>query len=170
MTFRVGFRCAVCALALALLVPGCKKAKVRSDSSDEGPKNNPISDVRNQGAGPGVMGALPAVGRAATLNDLKQFSLWYLNMTDSGAPPAGPEALARDPEMASLQKLFQPDGDVHVYWGANPRNAPGGTSNTVLAYSKSAQAKGGPIPVAMLDGTARTMTKQEFDSAPKAGK
>jgi hypothetical protein len=165
MTFRVGLRCAGCVLALALLVPGCKKAKVSSDSSEEGPKNNPISDVRNQGAGPAVGAVLPSVGRAVTLNELKQFSLWYLNRTDSGAPPTM-DALARDPEMASIHKLFQ-EGDVHVYWGASYRNAPGGTSNTVLAYSKSAEAKGGPIPVAMLDGSARAMTKQEFDNAPK---
>ena len=168
MTFRVALRCAACALALALLVPGCKRTKVKSD--DEGPKNNPISDVRNQGAGPGVGAVLPSVGRVVEENDLKQFALWYLTACDSGAPPANMDALAKDLSMSQLYNKLK-DTDIEVYWGSVPVRATAGTSNTVLAYSKSSLTKNpAKIPVAMLDGSARTMTKQEFDSAAKGAK
>jgi hypothetical protein len=166
MTFRVGLRCAACALVLALAVPGCKKAKVKS--ADDEPVNNPISNVRNQGGGPGVGAVLPSVGRAVTLKELKDFALAYqtlVSLDPNGRGPASLDAMpdfVRDsPKGAQAIK----DGDIIVHWGATPVQAAAGSSNTVLAYVKDAPTKGGPV--ALLDGSARNVTKQEFDQLAK---
>jgi hypothetical protein len=168
MKHRVPVLCLVLIPAVLLLVPGCRKSKTNTD--DEGPKNNPIRDVQNQGGGPGVGGVLPSVGRIVQENDLKQFALWYLTCASEGTPPANMDALAKDLQMSQLYNKLK-DTDIEVYWGSNPARATAGSSNTILAYSKSSLTKNPQkIPVAMLDGSARTMTKQEFDNAAKGAK
>jgi hypothetical protein len=59
-------------------------------------------------------------------------------------------------------------GQIVVFWGADPARAPGGASNTVLAYDKDVPEKGGVV--VMLSGTPGNMTAEEFKKAPKAGK
>jgi hypothetical protein len=58
------------------------------------------------------------------------------------------------------------DGSYVMLWGGS---LPGPSSETtVLAYEKSAPEKGGPV--LFQSGTIRTLTAEEFQAAPKAGK
>jgi hypothetical protein len=65
--------------------------------------------------------------------------------------------------MSSLYKAVK-DGDLIVVW---PQQAT--TSAVVLAYPKDT-AKLQSIPMAFCDGSARNVTKAEFDTLVKGGK
>ncbi|MDR3638291.1 MAG: hypothetical protein P4L84_31095 [Isosphaeraceae bacterium] len=57
--------------------------------------------------------------------------------------------------------------EVVVFWGAGLADG-SEAATTVLAYHKQVPETGGEV--LMRDGTARTMTAEEFKAAPKAGK
>ena len=54
--------------------------------------------------------------------------------------------------------------EVLVYWGVGISDGPEAAS-TVLAYHKDVPEKGGEV--LMQDGTAKKMTAEEFQAAPK---
>jgi hypothetical protein len=58
------------------------------------------------------------------------------------------------------------DDRVVLLWGATGLTA--GQPARVLAYDKEVPEKGGPV--LLQDGTVKTMSADEFKSAPKAGK
>jgi hypothetical protein len=167
MKIRSDVRCLVVVLALVLLLPGCKKPQANTDNSTQQSGNsNPITAVQNQGGGPGVGGVLPVVGRTATLNELNNLSrLYYQYTLDHNMPPKDLEALGLERDDPKLHKLIK-DGNLIVFWGVDGQRAAEGA---VLAYPKDAE-KLQTVPVAMCNGTAKNMSKAEFDKAPKAGK
>jgi hypothetical protein len=118
------------------------------------------------GGGGGVGAMLPSVGRQMGLNDLKQIALSYLNFASTGRSPSRLEDLTDLKQEAP--KVYQAiaDGQYVVLWNANLRT-PAGTSNTILAYAKEVPTQGGVV--VFLDGSARSITVQEFQAAAKAG-
>jgi hypothetical protein len=58
-------------------------------------------------------------------------------------------------------------GDVVVMWGAAMGSGPE-AAKTILAYEKNAPAQGGAV--LMLDGSVKTLTAEEFKTAPQAKK
>lgn len=151
-------------LALVLLVPGCKKPKASSDSSDsQAGNNNPFTNLQNAGGGGVAQNVRLAAARTFTLVEMKNLALWYQQYVIANNMAPKEDALAQDREMGALAKAVK-DGDLVVIWPAQP------TTGTVLfAYPKEA-AKLQSIPVAFCDGTARNVNKQEFDTLVKSGK
>ena len=93
-------------LALLLLVPGCRKAKAPEPEA-ETPESKQVS-MSAPGAGPAVMAAMPAVGRAVTGNELKQFAIAYTSQfTDSGMPPKSLEEM-KDFRAARRRRFVRP--------------------------------------------------------------
>ena len=64
-----------------------------------------------------------------------------------------------------FEKLLR-DGDVVVIWGVRPSQVPN-SSETILAYEKDPDDKGTRV-VLMADKSVKTMSKDEFQKAPKA--
>jgi hypothetical protein len=56
-------------------------------------------------------------------------------------------------------------GDFIIAWGVGRSTAPG-SSSSILAYEKKAPAEGGAV--LLRDGTVKTLTAEEFATAPKA--
>ena len=159
---RLDSRIVLGMLALVLVLPGCKKATVDTGAP---PAANSNGIQVPQGAGAAVQGVLPAVGRVVKENELKQFQLLYFQQATESGPPANLEAMTGlEREMPNLYKAIK-DGDLIVYWGADPNRAPAGTSSTVLAYLKDVPTKGGVV--LMFDGSASNMTAQAFQNAAK---
>jgi len=153
-------------LAMALFVPGCRKAKAPAPEA-ETPSAKEVSLTGPQGAGAGVMATMPAVGRVVTMNELQQFAVAYRAQADVGKPPQNLEAMTGfDREAPKICEAIK-NGDLIIYWGADPNKAPEGASNTILAHAKKAAIRGGPIPCAFLDGSVRNLQQFEIDKASK---
>lgn len=151
-------------VAAALLPPGCKKAA--PTTAPPAPAAGSPSVMPSGGGGGGVGAILPSVGRNTGLVDLQNIGKYYLADATLGMPPTRLEdmrELKRD-----APKVYQAiqDGQYVVLWNAK-LNTPAGTSNTILAYVKDAPTKGGPV--LFLDGSARNVTPQEFQTFAKAG-
>jgi hypothetical protein len=90
--------------------------------------------------------------------------VFHLYQKGNKPPPKGPA------DLAALQRPFPGAIDsinsrnVLVYWGVGIADGSEAAS-TVLAYHKDVPQKGGEV--LMQDGTARTMTAEEFQAAKK---
>jgi hypothetical protein len=117
------------------------------------------------GCGPGVN----PVERRKVENELKEIGLAYHNCVEAtGKGPAKPDDLypyVEGPPTPASQGLA--NGKYAVYWNATfaPAVMPEGTSVTVLGYYKDVPTAGGPV--LMAEGFVKTMTAEEFKSAPK---
>ena len=159
MKIRLDLCCLVGILALVLLVPGCKKPKANTNAGDGSGGGSNFSAPE---AGGVVQHVRQAAIRSFTLNEMHQLATWYQFKVNDGTAPKE-DALANDREMGSLYKAVK-DGDLIVIW---PQQAT--TSAVVLAYPKNA-AELQSIPMAFCDGSARNVTKVEFDKLVPAGK
>jgi hypothetical protein len=90
--------------------------------------------------------------------------LFHRYQKGQNSPPRGLDDL--QPMQRILPAAFDSikSRDVLVYWGVGISDAPEAAS-TVLAYHKDVPEKGGEV--LMQDGTARKMTADEFQAAPK---
>jgi hypothetical protein len=158
-------RCVLVLAALVLLVPGCKKFNTSTNNSNTSQQsgNNNNSNLAPPAPGGVVQNVRNAVVRTFTLNEMKQLALWYQFYVTSNNTPPNLDALSQDREMGSLYKAVK-DGDLVVIW---PQQAT--TGAVLLAYPKNA-AELQSIPLAFCDGTARNVTKVEFDMLFKGGK
>ena len=90
--------------------------------------------------------------------------MFHLYQKGQKPPPKGPS------DLLPMQRMFPAAVDsirnkeVLVYWGVGISEAPEAAS-TVLAYHKDVPEKGGEV--LMQDGTAKKMTAEEFEAAPK---
>jgi hypothetical protein len=153
-------------IVLILLLPlpalsGCNKKKAETATPSSPAPENAKSPIGNY---------LPAVGRAETENDFRQFHGYYLTaaLDPTGKPPRSlaemPPEFRRD--MPKTYKRFA-EGNYVVFWGADFKNAPAGATNTLLAYEKAVPEKGGVV--VFLDGHIRNVTAQEFQTFAKPG-
>jgi hypothetical protein len=144
------------ALPAGLCVTGCWRIN----------QNSP----QNAGRGTTKVNPLgPFPGAKVVIDEiqLREVGRCYVIAVAAGQPPANVDDLGIKQEAPKLYQAIA-DGHIIVYWKASATNAPAGTSNTVLAYDADVPTKGGAV--AMLDGTARKMTAEEFKNAAKAGK
>jgi hypothetical protein len=98
------------------------------------------------------------------LKILQVGQLFHMFQKGQKSPPTGIKDFARlgSNLPAALSSLRS--HDVLVYWGVGLSDGPEAAS-TVLAYQKDVPEKGGEV--LMQDGTARKMTAEEFQAAPK---
>ncbi|HZT81471.1 MAG TPA: hypothetical protein VFA26_14680 [Gemmataceae bacterium] len=153
------------ALAAALLGCGCisrPTVKVSTNAPQEPQQPRPPGMPF---AGPGAGKMFPSVGRLSPTNDLSQFGKFYLLQAQTDGPPKKLDDLPdlkRD--LPHVARGIQ-EGYYVVNWGANPANAPAGTSNTVLAYVWDAPQKGGVV--VKLDGSVANVTAEQFAQLAK---
>lgn len=148
--------CVAIVLAASMLLPSCGP----QTASTKGNTPNVTGGIGKQ---------LPAVGRHAVMNDLRQLGVAYPQYVATAGQ--GPAKLADWTELkADAPKVYEAieDGRYVVIWGvrllAVANDA--GLSNTILAYEKDAPNQGGGV--LMADGSVKTMTAPEFQAAPKA--
>jgi hypothetical protein len=155
----------------ALLLAGCGPASSGTQQANNTPPPNPPPP------GGGAPGRTPPRGgvfspaeRLKVENELKQIVLAYHDYW--GNNNKGPSRIDElyqfldGPQSGPSQGLAS--GKYVVYLNATLASMTQGTSNTILAYYKDTPTAGGPV--AMADGTAKALTAQDFQAAPKAGK
>jgi len=160
------------ALALGLCLPGCTQLipgktsapAVISTQPNSGPGNPP------PGFGPPTnkvnpAGPFPIVKATLDMAGLKELALIYMNASIDH-PPRNVDDL----DIKNTPKYYNAvaEGGVILYWNVNITQLPAGSSNTILGYVYDVPTKGGAV--LMADGSARRMTVEEFNKAPKAGK
>jgi hypothetical protein len=112
------------------------------------------------GCGPSTAG--PRSQEEASIRQIWQ--VYHSYQKGNKPPPKGPG------DLMALQRAFPgviesvKSRDILVYWGVGFEDGSEGAS-TVLAYRKEVPEKGGEV--LMRDGTARTMTAEEFGAARK---
>jgi hypothetical protein len=159
---------------VALLFAGCgpNPTTQATPAPNPGPNPQPPSP---QGTPPAVR---PPTGepirdpreKEKVVNDLRQIGLAYNNLwgATEGKGPARIDDLypyLDGPRTSPSQGMAT--GKYVVYLNVNQAQLTQGTSGTVLAYYKDVPGAGGPV--VMADGTVKSMTKEEFQAAPKAG-
>lgn len=109
---------------------------------------------------------------SATLSKLNDVAELYRVYTIANKKPPKSKAEAAKMENAVPSGLTPINtGDIVVFWGAELTDLgeePGSTtSDNILAYEKDVPTKGGKVLT--LDRRIKTMTSEEFTTAPKAG-
>jgi hypothetical protein len=100
-------------------------------------------------------------------NQLKQIGVMYINYHDVNMKgPSGPQDLRQFANDAPDAFAALQGGQFTIIWNVKMVEQKDGTSNTILGYEPSAPQSGGLVLFA--DGAVRTLSAQEFASAPKA--
>jgi hypothetical protein len=149
------------AFGSAFLLAGCGDTKKGADTSE------------SRGGFPGPAGKQGGIVRRANepqiLNDLKLIGLAYHQYFGThNKGPADIDQLAPffDND-ARLKKDLGPGGRYVFHWNLGITQMTQGTSNTILAYERDADADGNRA-VVMGDGAPRVMGDQEFKATLKA--
>jgi hypothetical protein len=104
------------------------------------------------------------------LNDLKQIGLAYHNyVSENTRGPKDAEELA--PYFENSKKLLDrlKSKEIEFYYGVSINDfKESGLSNTILAYERGTQTKGGHVLFG--DGSVRKLSAADFEKAPKAKK
>jgi hypothetical protein len=149
------------ALVTAAGLAGCDK---KEDASRKG--DSP------QGGFPPPQGGQGGVIRVRNIqqvnNDMKQLGLAYHNFqgTYNRGPATVEELSPFFDNNAQIKEALQ-KGEYVFHWKLNLGAMTQGSSNTILAYEKDADAKGNRV-VAMGDATVKTMNTADFQATLKA--
>jgi hypothetical protein len=116
----------------------------------------------------GCGGVRNAAKRAEESNHLKEIAIAYHNYNEEYKKgPSKAEDLAPYVENPKAKQALL-SGQFEIIWDVRIVDVlrTGGTSTTVLAYAKDTPTSGGMV--AMVDGSVRQMSAEEFKAAPKA--
>lgn len=123
-------------------------------------------------SGCGKDGGMPGAGGGSeqkSRNDLLQLGLAYISYVDANQKgPSKPADLLQFVENNQALIAAVENGTYVLAMNVIPIKLTTGTSNTVLGYQAAVPTSGGLV--LMADGSTRSMTKDEFAAAPKAGK
>jgi hypothetical protein len=144
-------RCAAGALVFALF--GCNRQP--AELGEPGGK-----------AGVGVAGVKE---RTKAMSQLRNIGLAYAAALASGRPPKNLDDLKEWTE--SNQAIFQAPRDrqpFEIAWSVDPGKLTSPSTETLLAWEKTADDSGGRCALMADCSTVKHLTRDEFDKAPRA--
>lgn len=116
-------------------------------------------------------------GEKVEVNDLKLLGVAYHDYISSQGQRKAPQKVE---DLLPLLEKANPDFNpkrviahlkekrVHFIYGIRPQDMKDGSATTIVAYEKDAPSKGGVVLFG--DGTATTLTVDQFKKTPKAKK
>ena len=131
-----------------------------------------VAGCAGQQAEPGGKAGGGAAGlkeRAAAMGQLKNIGYAYAMAVASGRPPKNLDELKEWSE--SNQAIFKAARDqqpFEIVWNVDPGKLATPTTETLLAWEKTADEKGGRCVLMADCSTVVRLSKDAFDSAPRA--